>query len=108
MGLGSACLPASPAQSSMETVELKTEEGEKFISPSFVGLQEKITGHGGKLLFVLVVLFFSKSLLCHNYEHCTKSLDVCNDCISNSSAIKPLLKAICMGYSNNNQRGRLP
>lgn len=64
MGLGSAYLSTSPDQSSMETVELKAEEEEKFANP-FVGLQEK--RHGGKVLFVLVLLFFSKSLLCHNY-----------------------------------------
>lgn len=56
---------------------------------------KKMKGCGGKLLFVLVLLSFSRSLLCHNYKNCTESLDVCNDCISDSSAIKPLLKAIC-------------
>lgn len=43
MGLGSAYLSTSPDQSSMETVELKAEEEEKFANP-FVGLQEEAWG----------------------------------------------------------------
>lgn len=60
MGLGSACLSSSPDQSSMETVELKTEEGEKFISPSFVGLQEKNNGAWGEAVVCFGVVIFLK------------------------------------------------
>lgn len=81
MGLGNSCVSTSPDQSSVEIVELKAEEGVKFISP-FVGLQEKKKrGVWGSCLFCC---YFS-------WNHCyvitmntTKCLDFCNDCISNS------------------------
>ena len=57
-------LSTSPDESNMEVVKLKTEEGEKIIN-SFVSLQEKIRMVG-----------FFYSLICHNFEYDTKSLDV--------------------------------
>lgn len=79
-------------------VKLKTEKKEKTIN-SFVGLNEKNKDGG---------LLFYYSLICHNYEHGTKSLDVSSNCICNYSIIHPLLKAICRDNLNNNERGRLP
>lgn len=55
---GSACLPTSPDQSSMETVELKAEEVEKFVR--FVGLQEKNEGMWRKVVVCFGVVIFLK------------------------------------------------
>lgn len=54
MGLGNSCVSTSPDQSSVEIVELKAEEGVKFISP-FVGLQEKKKGVCGEVVCFVVI-----------------------------------------------------